>query len=173
MSIMTLMLACQVLPADVSLYAPTPVEAIEAMLELAAVTQDDIVYDLGCGEGHVLVFASFLYGCRAVGYDIDPECVAAATRNVNANNLWDLAQVHEGDVLETDFSRATVVTMYLMPDLLELLKPQLNTLAPGTRIVCFEKPIPGIKPARQVKVSDHTLYLYTVPLVAITSTGST
>ncbi len=175
MLMMTLMLACQVLPADVSLYAPTPVEAVEAMLELAEVTESDIVYDLGCGDGRVLVFASKLYRCRAVGYDIDPVCVAAATRNINANCLWDLARVDEGDVLEADFSRATVVTLYLMPDLLRELmrKGKFDTLTPGTRIVCFEKPIPGAKPSRKVKVSGHTLYLYRTPLVAIKSTGST
>ena len=171
----TLMLASQVLAANVSLYAPTPVDAVEAMLELAQVTESDIVYDLGCGDGRVLVFASKLYGCRSVGIDIDPDCVAAATRNVNANSLWNLSSVYEGDVLETDFSRATVVTLYLMTDLLKELKRngQFATLSPGTRIVCFEKPIPGIKPSRQVKVSGHTLYLYQTPLVAIKSTGST
>jgi len=168
-----LMLASQVLAADVSLYAPTPVEAVEAMLKLAEVTESDIVYDLGCGDGRVLVFASKLYGCRSVGIDIDPECVAAATRSVNANCLWDLARVYEGDILEMDFGRATVVTLYLMPNLLVKLKPQLDKLSPGMRIVCFEKPIPKTKPSRRVKVSGHTLYLYWTPLVAIQSTGST
>ena len=165
-----MMLACQVLTADVSLYAPTPVEAVEAMLELAQVTESDIVYDLGCGDGRVLVFASKLYGCRSVGIDIDPDCVAAANRNVNANCLWHLVRVEEGDILakETDFSRATVVTLYLMEDLLTELKSRLDKqLTPGTRIVCFEKPIPDVKPTQQVKVSGHTLYLYRTPLVPI------
>ena len=166
--IMILMIATQVLAADVSLYAPTPIAAIEAMLKLAKVTESDIVYDLGCGEGHVLVFASKIYGCRSVGIDIDPDCVATAKRNVNANGLWGLSLVYEGDVLTADFSRATVVTLYLMPDLLKELKPKLDKqLSPGTRIVCYEKPIPGVKPSQTVVSSDYTLYLYRTPLVAI------
>jgi SAM-dependent methyltransferase len=171
---MAVLLACEVLTADVSLYAPTPVKAVEVMLELAEVTESDIVYDLGCGDGRVLIAASQRYGCRSVGIDIDPDCVAKASRNVNANNLWDLARVYEGDVLTADFSRATVVTLYLMPDLLKKLKSRLDKqLAPGTRIVCFEKPIPGVKPSRQVKVLGHTLYLYRTPLVCVECTGST
>jgi len=172
---MAVLLACGAITApDVSLYAPTPVEAVEAMLKLAEVTESDIVYDLGCGDGRVLVFASHLYGCRSVGYDIDPDCVAAANRNINVNSVWDLSRAHEGDILKVDFDDATVVTLYLMEDLLEKLKPKLDEqLTPGTRIVCFEKPIPGVKPTRQVKVSDHTLYLYRTPLVPIKCTGST
>lgn len=168
-----LVLATQVLTADVSLYAPTPAKAVEAMLILAKVTESDIVYDLGCGDGRILVAASGLYGCRSMGIDNDPDCVAKTSRNIDTNGLWNLARVQEGDVLATDFSRATVVTMYLMPELLGQLRPQLDELSPGTRIVCFEKPIPGVKPSRQMKVSDHTLYLYLTPLVSVKSTGST
>ena len=165
---MAVLLACGVLTTDVSLYAPTPIEAIEAMLKLARVTESDIVYDLGCCEGHVLVFASKIYGCRSVGIDIDPDCVATAMRNVNANGLWGLVGVYEGDVLTADFSRATVVTLYLMPDLLKERKSRIDKqLSPGTRIVCYEKPIPGVKPSQTVVSSDYTLYLYRTPLVAI------
>lgn len=171
---MFILIACGVLTADISLYAPTPVEAVEAMLELAQVTESDIVYDLGCGDGRVLVIASKFYGCQSVGIDIDPKCVAATTRNINANSLQSLSRVYEKDVLTVDFSRATVVILYLMPDLLEKLKSRLDKqLSPGTRIVCFEKPIPDVKPSRKVKLSGHTLYLYRTPLVAIKSTGST
>lgn len=170
---MALMLACGVLSAGVSLYAPTPVEAVEAMLRLANVTESDIVYDLGCGDGRILLAASAYYGCRSVGIDIDPKCVAKTARNITANNLWGLAAVYEGDVLDIDFSQATVVTAYLMPDLLEKLKDQFKTLTPGTRIVCFEKPIPGVKPSQTVVLSGYTLYLYRTPLVAIECTGST
>jgi SAM-dependent methyltransferase len=165
---MAVLLVCEVLTADVSLYAPTPVVAIEAMLKLAEVTKDDFVYDLGCGEGHILVVASAL-GCRSAGFDIDAKCVAAANRNIEDNKLWHLARADVGDVLTADFSRASVVTLYLMPDLLKKLRSRLaDQLAPGTRIVCFEKPIPGVKPSQKMETPDYTLYLYRMPLVPVT-----
>lgn len=167
MKMITLMI-CSILSADVSLFVPTPLDVVVEMLKLAEVSQDDIVYDLGCGDGRIVIAASKFYKCRSVGIDIDEGCVEDAQDNVNLNKVGNLVRIYQGDILETDFQQATVVTLYLMPSLSAELLPALRKLKPGTRIVAHNKPIPGVKPTKikrffSMDGYEHKLYLWVTP----------
>ena len=166
-----LMLAHSALATEVSVYVPTPMEAVSVMIQVAEVTEEDIFYDLGCGDGRIVVSAALVYGCQVVGIDYDSDRVAETRRTAKRNGVSNLVVAIEGDVLEEDFDEATVITCYLMKDLLQLLKPKFAKLRKGTRIVCYEKPIPGVTEERKVqtKLFDGrmvTIYLYRTPLVA-------
>ncbi|HUS83673.1 MAG TPA: 50S ribosomal protein L11 methyltransferase [Anaerolineales bacterium] len=156
---------------DVSLYVPTPIEAVVVMLEVAEVKKDDVVYDLGCGNGQIIVLASASYGCRSVGIDIDPECVRVSKANVKRNGVEDLVRVYEQDARKVDLESATVVTCYLMPDLLVQLKSVFAKMKTGSRVICYDKAIPGIKVTKTIEIRGHSIYLYRTPLVACS--GST
>ena len=118
------------------IYVPTPQEVVEAMLQVANVTKDDIVYDLGCGDGRIPVTAAKKYGARGVGIDIDPQRIKEANENAKAAGVTGKVQFLNQDLFESDFSDATVVTLYLLPGLNEKLAPQLKKqLKPGARIV--------------------------------------
>ena len=149
------------------LYVPTPQNVVEKMLELARVTKHDVVYDLGCGDGRIVVTAAKKYGCKAFGYDIDPKRVKESRRNVASNNVGHLVTIEQKDIFTLDLSQADVITLYLLPGLNVRLLPQLEKLKPGSRIVshCFS--IKGIKPDKVVKFKsgyERTIYLWTVPL---------
>jgi len=165
------LIAFNIAAADVSLYAPTPIEAVVVMLETAEVKKDDVVYDLGCGNGRIIVLASASYGCQSVGVDIDPECVRVSKANAKRNGVEDLVRVYEQDARKVDLKSASVVTCYLMPDLLAQLKPVFATMKEGSRIICYDKAIPGTKVVKTVKIRGHSIYLYRTPLVACS--GST
>ena len=118
------------------IFVPTPEEVVEAMLQVANVTKNDIVYDLGSGDGRIPVTAAKKYGARGVGIDIDPQRIKEAQENIAKNNVGNLVKVMNADLFTTDISEATVVTLYLLPSLNEKLKPKLmKELKPGTRIV--------------------------------------
>ena len=101
--------------SDDSLFAPTPMDVIEGALNGAGIKSDDILYDLGCGDGRACITASKAFGCRSVGIDIDVGVVAIAKNNVKKNQLDDLVRIYNSDVLKTDWSQASVVYIYLMP----------------------------------------------------------
>lgn len=153
-----------------SLFAPTPMPVVARMLELAKVTKDDVVWDLGCGDGRIPILASKKYKCKSFGVDIDRKIADHAASLVALNRLEDYVTIYYGNVLETDFSNATVITIYLMPFLSRRLIPALERLPAGTRIVAHDKPIPGWrKPTRVVRMrlrrkdgkrEDHTIYLW-------------
>lgn len=124
-------------------YVPTPQAVVDKMLEVANVHRGDVVYDLGCGDGRIVVTAAKRYGARAVGFDIDPERVAEAQENVRRAGIQDLATIRQADVFTLDLTPATVVTIYLLPRLNLRLVPQLERLAPGTRIVSHDFDIEG------------------------------
>jgi SAM-dependent methyltransferase len=151
-------------------FVRTPQEVVDAMLELAEVTKDDVVYDLGCGDGRILVTAAQKYGCRAVGYDIDPELVRAARENAAHHGVQDLVTVRRGDIFNLDLSGASVVTLYLTPALNEKLIPQLEKLRPGSRVVSHQFSMKGVKPRKVLQVHsaddnlDHPVYLWVAPL---------
>ena len=155
---------------DISLYAPTPLPVAQRMLELAEVKKTDVVYDLGSGDGRIVILASRLYGCRSVGIEWDAKLVDRARRNVERNGVAPLCEIRQDDVLEAEVADADVVTLYLMPDLLAKLLPQLEALRDGARIVCYSKALPGVTPEaeHQVKtgMGDETqpIYLYRLPL---------
>ncbi|MFC1605199.1 SAM-dependent methyltransferase, partial [Planctomycetota bacterium] len=152
------------------LYVPTPQEVVDKMLELAEVKKDDLVYDLGCGDGRIVVTAAQKYGCRGVGYDIDPKRIKDSLKNVEKNNVGHLVRIEQEDIFTLDLSEANVITLYLLPSLNVKLIPQLEKLKPGSRIVSHDFDMKGVKPDKVVNIgsdneySDHTIYLWTTPL---------
>lgn len=150
------------------LTVPTPQEAVERMVELADLNPADKAYDLGCGDGRIVVTAALRRGVQAVGVDIDPAQVAKSRDNAEKAGVGDLVTIVEGDIYKTDFSDADVVFAYLQPDLLNGLIPQLRRMKPGARIVTFDFGIDGAKPSRIERGAfggrQHcTIYCYDVP----------
>ena len=152
------------------MYVPTPQDAVDKMLELVKVQKDDLVYDLGCGDGRIVVTAAKRYGCRAVGYDIDPERVKESLENVEKNNVGHLVRIEQKDIFTLDLSEANVITLYLLPSLNVKLIPQLEKLKPGSRIVSHDFRMRGVKPDKVVKLissedkARHKIFLWTSPL---------
>jgi len=146
---------------------PTPQEAVEKMLELAQVKAGDVLYDLGCGDGRIVVTAAKRFGIRAVGVDIDPVRVKESLENVKANNVEHLVTIKQADIFELDFSDASVVTMYLLPSLNVRLMPKLAALKAGTRIVSHDFDMRGAKPKQVVQIEgderEVPIYLWIVP----------
>ena len=151
------------------IYVPTPYEVVEKMLEVAQVKKGDVVYDLGCGDGRIVVTAAKKYGVRAVGFDIDPERIKEARENVRKNGVEDLVRIEQKDIFTLDLSEATVVTLYLLPQLNVKLIPQLEKLKPGSRIVSHDFDMDGVIPDKVIHFKpkgqrEHTIYLWTTPL---------
>lgn len=151
-------------------YVPTPQEVVDKMLEIANVTKDDLLYDLGCGDGRFVVTAAKRYGCRAVGYDISPRRVRESRENVKKNNVGHLVRIEQKDIFTLDLSKADVITLFLLPSLNLKLIPQLDKLKPGSRIVSYRFGMRGVVPVRTVNFTSprdkslHTFYLWTTPL---------
>jgi ribosomal protein L11 methylase PrmA len=117
-------------------FVPTPEVVVDKMLELAKVGPSDVVYDLGSGDGRIVITAAKQYGARGIGVDIDPDRVREARQNAKAAGVADRVQFKEGDLFNTDLSEATVVTLYLLPEVNMRLRPKLfRELKPGTRVV--------------------------------------
>jgi len=135
-------------------YIPTTETAVKAMLELAAVKSSDIVYDLGCGDGRIVIAAAKNYGARGVGIDIDPARIREAKKNASQAGVESRVEFREQDLFQANFSEATVVTLFLLPAVNKRLIPQLEALKPGTRIVSNTFEIGDWKPARQIVVED-------------------
>jgi len=128
-----------------SIFAPTPLDIIYAALKLVDTKQEDVVYDLGCGDGRVLILASSIFKCRSVGIDIDEVYVQQTKDNISINKLDKISKVYCGDILKVDFDKyPTVVFLYIFPDLSAKLWPKLTKLQPGTRIIVIDEPIPGV-----------------------------
>lgn len=146
------------------IYVPTPQPVVDAMLQVAGVTKDDVVYDLGCGDGRIPVTAAKQYGARAIGIDIDPQRIQEANDNVRANGVENKVKILNADLFETDFSEATVVTLYLLPSLNQKLIPKLKQLRPGTRIVSHAFDMGDGWPAEKTQtVEGRTIYMWTIP----------
>jgi len=144
-------------------YVPSPQSVVDAMLELAHVTAADIVYDLGSGDGRIPITAAQRYGARAVGVELEPRLVAEASDNAKragvAGRVWFVNQ----DLFETDFSDATVVTLFLMPRLNQQLIPKLKALRPGARVVSHMWDMgPDWPPEQTQDVSGLMIYLWTI-----------
>ena len=150
-------------PLDVP-YVPTPMAVVDAMLDLAKVTSSDTVYDLGCGDGRIVVRAATRFGCRGVGVDLNPERVREAKQNAAKAAVTELTRFEVGDVFDFDFSPASVVTMYLLPSVNLKLRPRLQKeLKPGTRIVSHDFHM-GDWPAQITReVGRSRIYLWTIP----------
>lgn len=153
------------------IFVPTPLPVVEKMLELAEVTKDDIVYDLGCGDGIIVCTAAKKYGCKAFGFDIDPQRIKESKERVARDKLEDLVTIEKKDIFTLDLSKATVITLYLLPELNVKLMPQLEKCKPGTRIVSHDFDMRGAKPKQRIEYTppgegqrSHTIYLWTIPL---------
>ena len=130
-------------------FVPTPADVVDRMLELAEIRPSDVVYDLGCGDGRIVIAAAQRHGARGVGVDIDPQRIEEARRNAKAAGVAHLVTFRVGDALETDVSAATVVTLYLVASLNARLRPRLmSQLRPGARIVSHNFPIGDWEPER-------------------------
>ena len=120
-------------------YVPTPPEVVEKMLEVAGVAQGDMLYDLGCGDGRIVIAAAKQHGARGVGIDIDPRRIKEARANARREGVAQQVQFRQGDLFKSDFSPASVVTLYLLPQINQRLRPQLwRQLKVGTRVVSHE-----------------------------------
>lgn len=150
-------------------FVPTPFKVVDRMLELAEVHKGDVVYDLGCGDGRILVAAAKKHEAKGVGFDIDPERIRDSIENVKVNGVEKLVTIKQADIFTLDLTGATVITLYLTPELNVKLIPQLEKLKPGCRIVSHAFDMRGIKPKKVVSVPltaevRRTLYLWVTPL---------
>lgn len=145
-------------------YEPSPKPVVRAMLELAGVNAKDVVYDLGSGDGRTPIAAARDFGARAVGIEIDPKLVALARANARKAGVADRVSFRNEDLFEADFRDATVVTLFLYPDVNLKLRPRLLAeLRPGTRIVSHYHDMGDWKPDRKIRVDGRPLYLWTIP----------
>jgi SAM-dependent methyltransferase len=151
-------------------YVGTPYDVVSRMLQMAKIKTDDVVYDLGCGDARILILAAQKYGCRAIGYDIDPEQVRLSRENVAKHHVEDLVKIVQADIFTLDLREADVIPMYLLPEMNQKLLPQLEKLKPGSRLVCHNYDMDGFVPDETVDMisnednAEHQLYLYTLPL---------
>lgn len=145
------------------IYVPTPPEVVEAMLEMADVKDGDILYDLGSGDGRIPIAAVKRAKVKATGIDIDPERIAEARANAKEQGVADRVTFKQEDLFTTDFSDASVVTLYLLNSLNEKLMPRLMELKPGTRIVSHAFTMGDWEPERTQDIDGRRIYFWTVP----------
>jgi tRNA G37 N-methylase Trm5 len=151
-------------PTPDVIFVPTPQEVVDEMLRIADVKKGDVLYDLGSGDGRIPVTAAKKFGVRAVGIDIDPQRIAEANENAKRNGVTDLVKFRNENLFKADFREATVVTLYLLPDLNEKLRPKLwAELKPGTRIVSHQFEMGNWQPEKKVELNGRTIYFWTVP----------
>ncbi len=160
--------ACHHVPGQDVPDVRTPLVVVNEMLRLAAVTRDDVVYDLGSGDGRIAIAAAHDRGARGVGFEIDPALVAEATATARRLGLTGRVTFRQDDLFKADLREATVVTLYLSPDLNRRLRPKLLAeLRPGSRIVSHAFDMGDWAPDRTMQVTSnqgtHTLYLWVVP----------
>ena len=149
-------------------YVPTPTEVVEEMLKVANVGKNDVVYDLGCGDGRIVITAAQKYGARGIGIDINPERIKESNENAKKAGVSDRVKFVQQDLFETNFSEATVVTLYLLPAVNLRLRPKLLAdLKPGTRIVSHAFDMGDWAPDKIIKVqgnqTERTVYYWVVP----------
>jgi uncharacterized protein (TIGR03000 family) len=156
------------------IFVPTPNGVVKRMLELVKVGKDDVVYDLGCGDGRIVVAAVKDFNAKkGIGYDIDPQRVKESLENVKKNKVEDRVTIEKKDIFTLDLSGANVITLYLLPSLNVKLMPQLEKMKPGSRIVSHDFNMEGAKPDHEEEyeaVDDngnkrsHKIYVWTIPL---------
>lgn len=148
-------------------YVPTPQNVVDKMLEMAAVKKDDVVYDLGSGDGRIVITAAKKYGVRGVGVDIDPERVKEANANAVQAGVANRVKFIEQDLFKTNLKEASVVTLYLLPEVNLRLRPKLwSELKPGTRVVSHAFDMGDWKPEQMVEVEGRKIYYWVIPKVA-------
>jgi ribosomal protein L11 methylase PrmA len=146
------------------IFVPTPHEVVDDMLRLANVHKGDVLYDLGSGDGRIAIAAAKKYGVKAVGIDIDPERIREANENARKAGVTNLVEFRQEDLFKADFREATVVTLYLLPDLNVKLRPRLwEELKPGTRIVSHQFDMGTWKPEKRLESNGRVVYFWTIP----------
>ena len=158
-------------PAPEVPYLPTTQVAVEAMLKLAGVTRNDVVYDLGCGDGRIVIAAAKLYGARGVGIDIDPQRIREANENAKKAGVEELVRFEENDLFKANIREASVVTLFLLSSVNARLRPKLlQELHAGTRVVSNTFDMGDWKPEKEFTVDSgdegyfsRKLYLWTIP----------
>lgn len=145
------------------MWLPTPDAMVARMLAAARTSPRDIVYDLGAGEGRIPIAAARDFGARAVGIEYDPQLAALATRNVARAGVADRVRIIAGDVFKEDFTQASVVTLYLLPDLNQQLRPQILAMKPGTRVISYMWDMGEWEPDETIALGGDQAFLWTVP----------
>ena len=151
-------------------YVGTPYDVIDQMLDMGSIRRSDVVYDLGCGDGRIVVAAADRFGCRGVGYDINPIRIQESLENVRKNRVERLVKIKQADIFELDLSEVDVVMLYLLPSMNTQLIPQLQKLKPGARVVCHNYDIEGMIYDDYAEVRSledgvtHYIYVYKAPL---------
>jgi SAM-dependent methyltransferase len=151
-------------------FVPTPQPVVDRMLQMAKVKKSDVVYDLGSGDGRIVITAAKKYGARGYGFDVDPKRIEEARKNAEEAGVTDLVTFEQKDIFTIDLSPADVVTLYLLPELNVRLIPQLEQLKRGARIVSHDFDMRGVKPVNHVELSPpgeektHEIYLWIAPL---------
>ena len=168
LSAFSAILLAQVKPQSLAPYVGTPVPVVERMLELANLRTGETVYDLGCGDGRVLIVAAQKHRMKAVGVELSERLATSTTETLKKLGLSDLASVIHGDLMDVDLSGADVVTLYLLRDSNDLLRPKLEkSLHAGARIISHDYEIRGWRPTTvdhiQASKREHKIYVYTVP----------
>ncbi|MDQ3803960.1 MAG: class I SAM-dependent methyltransferase [Acidobacteriota bacterium] len=145
-------------------YVPTPQAVVDEMLKLAEVGKSDVVYDLGCGDGRIVITAAKQYGARGVGIDIDPERIRESNENARKAGVADRVKFIQQDLFEADFKEATVVTLYLLPTINLKLRPKLwSDLKPGTRVVSHAFDMGDWKPDKTSEADGRPVYFWVIP----------
>jgi SAM-dependent methyltransferase len=151
-------------------YVATPHDVVARMLELARPTPGDVLYDLGCGDGRIVVTAARQYGCRGLGIDINPLRVQESQQNAAKYGVESLVSIGQQDIFDLDLRPATIVTLYLLPRLNERLIPQLEKLAPGSRVLSHDYSMKSVPPDKMIEMTSredgasHHIYVWTTPL---------
>lgn len=149
-------------------YVPTPQEVVDRMLEMAQVKKGDVVYDLGSGDGRIVITAAKKYGVKAVGFEIDPERIKESHENIKKAGVGHLVEIRQQDIRTVDLSRASVLTMYLLPEVNLMIRPNIwKQMKPGSRVVSHDFDMGDWKPLKVDHMKDgsaweHTIYFWRV-----------
>lgn len=149
-------------------YVPTPQAVVDRMLELAEVKKGDVVYDLGSGDGRIVVTAAKKYGVKAIGFEIDPQRIKESHENIKKAGVENLVEIRQQDIRTVDLSQASVLTMYLLPEVNLMIRPNIwKQMKPGSRVVSHDFDMGDWKPLKTEHIKDdssweHTLYLWHV-----------
>jgi SAM-dependent methyltransferase len=145
-------------------FVPTPEDVVTGMLKTAGVKKDDVLYDLGCGDGRIVIAAAQKFGTRGVGIDINPVRIKEARENAEKAGVADRVKFIEQDLFDANIADATVVTLYLLPSVNLKLRPKLlRDLKPGTRVVSHSFDMGDWKPDKEMDVSGQRIYYWVIP----------
>jgi hypothetical protein len=148
------------------IWVPTPPELVEKMLQMARTTPDDFVIDLGSGDGRIAIAAAKKFGARSMGVEYNPDMVALSNREAERQRVADKVKFVKADIFETDFSQATIITMYLLPDLNLKLRPKILGQKPGTRVVSHQFSMGDWQPDETANIDNRLAHLWIVPAKA-------